>query len=52
MCIRDRVISDKKRESSIENEAYVGGGVLINSGEFDNLESHSEGSKKIIQLLK
>ena len=47
-----QVISDKKRESSIENEAYVGGGVLINSGEFDNLESHSEGSKKIIQLLK
>ena len=47
-----QVISDKKRESSIENEAYVGGGVLINSGEFDNLESHTEGSKKIIQLLK
>ena len=47
-----QVISDKKRESSIENEAYVGGGVLINSGEFNNLESHTEGSKKIIQLLK
>ncbi len=47
-----QVISDKKRESSIENEAYVGGGVLINSGEFNNLESHTEGSEKIIQLLK
>ena len=47
-----QVITDKKSESSIEREAYVGGGVLINSGEFDNLESHTEGSKKIIQLLK
>ena len=47
-----QVITDKKSKSSIEREAYVGGGVLINSGEFDNLESHTEGSKKIIQLLK
>ena len=30
-----QVISDKNKESSIENEAYVGEGILINSGEFD-----------------
>src|SRR5210317_1979495 len=47
-----QVISDKNKESSIENEAYVGEGILINSGEFDNLDSHKEGSKKIIQFLK
>ena len=47
-----QVISDKNKESSIENEAYVGEGILINSGEFDNLDSHKEGSKKIIQFLE
>ena len=47
-----QVISDKNNESSIENEAYIGDGILINSGEFDNLESHTEGSKKIIEFLE
>ena len=47
-----QVISDKNNESSIENEAYIGDGILINSGEFDNLESHTEGSKKIIEFLQ
>jgi len=47
-----QVISDKNNESSIENEAYIGDGILINSGEFDNLESHSQGSKKIIEFLE
>jgi len=47
-----QVISDKDKKSSIESEAYVGDGILINSGEFDNLASHNEGSKKIIQFLE
>ena len=47
-----QVISDKAKKSSIENEAYVGEGILINSGEFDNLASHNEGSKEIIQFLE
>jgi leucyl-tRNA synthetase len=47
-----QVISDRDKKSSIEKEAYVGEGILINSGEFDNLASHNDGSKKIIQLLE
>ena len=47
-----QVISDREKKSSIENEAYVGEGFLINSGEFDNLPSHNDASKKIIQLLE
>ena len=47
-----QVISDKKRKSSIEEEAFTGEGILINSGEFDNLESHTEASKKIIKFLE
>ena len=30
-----QVISDKNRESSIEKEAFIGEGILINSGNFD-----------------
>ena len=47
-----QVISDRDKKSSIEKEAFVGEGVLINSGEFDNLASHNDGAKKIIQLLE
>ena len=47
-----QVISDKNKQSSIEKEAFVGEGVLINSGEFDNLESHTEGSDRVIQFLE
>ena len=47
-----QVISDKNKKSSIEKEAFVGEGVLINSGEFDNLESHTEGSDRVIQFLE
>tara|TARA_A100000164_G_scaffold248117_1_gene220814 strand:- start:139 stop:2568 length:2430 start_codon:yes stop_codon:yes gene_type:complete len=47
-----QVISDKAKKSSIESEAYIGEGILINSGEFDNLVSHTDGSKKIIQFLE
>ena len=47
-----QVISDKKRKSSIEEEAFTDEGILINSGEFDNLESHTEASKKIIKFLE
>ena len=47
-----QVISDKNKKSSIEEEAFVGEGILINSGEFDNVKSHTEASKKIIKFLK
>jgi len=47
-----QVISDKNRESSIEKEAFIGEGILINSGNFDSLKSHTEGSEKIIQYLE
>ena len=47
-----QVISDKNRESSIEKEAFIGEGILINSGDFDSLKSHTEGSEKIIQYLE
>tara|TARA_B100000609_G_scaffold31805_1_gene22881 strand:- start:106 stop:2217 length:2112 start_codon:yes stop_codon:yes gene_type:complete len=47
-----QVISDKNKKSSIEKEAFVGEGILINSGEFDNLESHTEASNKIIKFLE
>jgi len=47
-----QVISDKNKKSSIEKEAFVGEGILINSGEFDNSESHTEGSERIIQFLE
>ena len=47
-----QVISDKNKKSSIEKEAFVGEGILINSGEFDNSESHTEASERIIQFLE
>ncbi len=47
-----QVISDKNKKSSIEEEAFVGEGILINSGEFDNVKSHTEASKKIIKFLE
>ena len=47
-----QVISDKNKKSSIEQEAFVGEGILINSGEFDNLESHTEASNKIVKFLE
>ena len=47
-----QVISDKNKKSSIKEEAFVGEGILINSGEFDNVKSHTEASKKIIKFLE
>ena len=47
-----QVISDKNKKSSIEKEAFVGEGFLINSEEFDNSKSHTEGSERIIHFLE
>src|SRR5210317_776831 len=47
-----QVISDKNKKSSIEQEAFVGEGILINSGEFDNLESHNEALNEIVKFLE
>ena len=41
----------KSEKSSIEKEAFIGEGILINSGEFDNLESHTKASNKIIKFF-
>ena len=46
-----QVIADKGTEINIEEEAFVGQGKLINSGNFNGLNSHEEASLKIIQKL-
>ena len=46
-----QVISDKDIASNIEKEAFTGQGKLINSEEFDGLNSHDEASLKIIERL-
>ena len=46
-----QVISDKDIASNIEKEAFTGQGKLINSEEFDGLNSHDEASLKIVERL-
>ena len=46
-----QVISDKDIVSNIEKEAFTGQGKLINSEEFDGLNSHDEASLKIVERL-
>jgi leucyl-tRNA synthetase len=46
-----QVIKDPNKEGSIELEAYTGHGVLVNSGNFDGLNSHEEASSQIIKKL-
>ena len=47
-----QVIMNKESQKNVETEAYIEEGVLINSGEFNNLNSHTEASQKIIQHLE
>ncbi len=47
-----QVIMNKESQKNVEIEAYVEEGVLINSGEFNDLNSHTEASQKIIQYLE
>lgn len=46
-----QVITDELTNSSIEHEAFVGSGKLINSNDFNGLNSHEEASSKIIEKL-
>ena len=46
-----QVISDKDIASNIQKEAFTGQGKLINSKEFDGLNSHDEASLKIVERL-
>jgi len=47
-----QVIMNKESQKDVDMEAYVEEGVLINSGEFNELNSHTEASLKIIQHLE
>ncbi|MDA9645712.1 leucine--tRNA ligase [Candidatus Actinomarina] len=46
-----QVIADKDAKVSIQEEAFTGQGQLINSREFDGLDSHEEASSKIVEKL-
>ena len=46
-----QVIKDPNKEGGIELEAYTGRGELVNSGNFDGLNSHEEASSQIIKKL-
>ena len=47
-----QVIMNMETKKDIEKEAYVGEGVLINSGEFNDLNSHVDASENIITYLE
>ena len=47
-----QVIMNMDTKKDIEKEAYVGEGVLINSGEFNDLNSHVDASENIITYLE
>ena len=46
-----QVIIDKEKTINVDNEAFTGNGFLMNSGEFNDLSSHEEASKKINEFL-
>jgi leucyl-tRNA synthetase len=46
-----QVISDENSNSNIEQEAFTDSGKLINSKDFNGLNSHDEASSKIIEKL-
>ena len=46
-----QVITDKEKTINVDKEAFTGNGVLMNSGEFNDLSSHEEASKKINEFL-
>ena len=47
-----QVIMNMDTKKDVEKEAYVGEGVLINSGDFNDLNSHVDASEKIIHYLE
>jgi leucyl-tRNA synthetase len=46
-----QVISEDTLDSGIDKEAFIDRGKLVNSGEFNGLNSHDEASSKIIEKL-
>ena len=46
-----QVISDKSQSKNTDIEAFTDEGYLINSGKFDGLKSHTEGSDEIINFF-
>ena len=46
-----QVIIDKEHSIDILEKPYIENGVLINSGDYDGLKSHTEGSESILKYL-
>ena len=46
-----QVIIDEKKSRNIDNEPFSDKGILINSGEYNNLKSHDEASEAILKKL-
>jgi len=46
-----QVIIDERKSVNIDKEPYVDKGILINSGEYNNLKSHNEASEEILKQL-
>ena len=46
-----QVIIDEKKSVNIDKEPYSDKGILINSGEYNNLKSHDEASVEILKQL-
>lgn len=46
-----QVIIDENHSINIDEEPFTGRGILINSGEYNNLKSHDESSREILKYL-
>ena len=46
-----QVITDENHSINIDEEPFTGSGILINSGEYNNLKSHDESSEEILKYL-
>ena len=46
-----QVIIDKDHTVDIEEKPYIENGILINSGDYDGLQSHTDGSESILEFL-
>jgi leucyl-tRNA synthetase len=46
-----QVIIDEKKSINIDNEPFSDKGILINSGNFNNLKSHDEATQEILKQL-
>ena len=44
------MIIDKDHTVDIEEKPYIENGILINSGDYDGLQSHTDGSESILNF--